>query len=65
MVLDVTDEASVAAAVDVLVQAGGLDVLVNNAGIAGARTDARSWRRSCSPGFAIGELTALRSRAHT
>lgn len=34
--LDVTDDASVAAARDVVAAAGGLDVLVNNAGISGA-----------------------------
>ena len=36
--LDVTDEESVAAAADVVVQHGGLDVLVNNAGIVGPRS---------------------------
>ena len=36
--LDVTDEESVAAAADVVVQQGGLDVLVNNAGIVGPRS---------------------------
>jgi NAD(P)-dependent dehydrogenase (short-subunit alcohol dehydrogenase family) len=37
--LDVTDDASVAAAVDTIRHAGtGLDVLINNAGIAGGRT---------------------------
>lgn len=35
--LDVTDSSSVEAAVDVLAEAGGLDVLINNAGIAGGR----------------------------
>jgi NAD(P)-dependent dehydrogenase (short-subunit alcohol dehydrogenase family) len=35
--LDVNDDASVAAAVRTLTDAGGLDVLVNNAGIAGRR----------------------------
>jgi NAD(P)-dependent dehydrogenase (short-subunit alcohol dehydrogenase family) len=35
--LDVTDDVSVAGAVQVLSDAGGLDVLINNAGIAGAR----------------------------
>jgi NAD(P)-dependent dehydrogenase (short-subunit alcohol dehydrogenase family) len=35
--LDVTDEASVAAAADHVAASGGLDVLVNNAGITGAR----------------------------
>jgi NAD(P)-dependent dehydrogenase (short-subunit alcohol dehydrogenase family) len=35
IVLDVTDDSSVAAAVDTVAAAGGLDVLVNNAGIAG------------------------------
>jgi NAD(P)-dependent dehydrogenase (short-subunit alcohol dehydrogenase family) len=35
--LDVTDEASVAAAADVMGRAGGLDVLINNAGIVGPR----------------------------
>jgi NAD(P)-dependent dehydrogenase (short-subunit alcohol dehydrogenase family) len=35
--LDVTDEASVAAAADVVARAGGLDVLINNAGIVGPR----------------------------
>lgn len=33
--LDVTDDASVAAAVQAVTDAGGLDVLINNAGIAG------------------------------
>jgi NAD(P)-dependent dehydrogenase (short-subunit alcohol dehydrogenase family) len=36
--LDVTDDASIAAAVATIEQAGGLDVLVNNAGISGGRT---------------------------
>jgi NAD(P)-dependent dehydrogenase (short-subunit alcohol dehydrogenase family) len=36
LVLDVTDDASVAAAAAQVAAAGGLDVLVNNAGIAGA-----------------------------
>jgi NAD(P)-dependent dehydrogenase (short-subunit alcohol dehydrogenase family) len=36
--LDVTDDASVAAAARTIAAAGGLDVLVNNAGIVGART---------------------------
>ena len=36
--LDVTDEQSVAAAADVVAQQGGLDVLVNNAGIVGPRS---------------------------
>jgi NAD(P)-dependent dehydrogenase (short-subunit alcohol dehydrogenase family) len=35
--LDVTDDASVTAAVATVADAGGLDVLVNNAGIAGGR----------------------------
>ncbi len=35
--LDVTDDASVAAARDTIAAAGGLDVLVNNAGILGAK----------------------------
>jgi NAD(P)-dependent dehydrogenase (short-subunit alcohol dehydrogenase family) len=35
--LDVTDDASVAGAVELLAAEGGLDVLVNNAGIAGQR----------------------------
>jgi len=38
VVLDVTEEVSVAAAVRTVADAGGLDVLVNNAGIAGPRT---------------------------
>ena len=33
--LDVTDDASVAAAIDTIGAAGGLDVLINNAGVAG------------------------------
>ena len=37
MALDVTDDASVAAAVQTIGAAGGLDVLINNAGISGAR----------------------------
>jgi NAD(P)-dependent dehydrogenase (short-subunit alcohol dehydrogenase family) len=36
--LDVTDDASVAVAADRIAEAGGLDVLVNNAGIAGSFT---------------------------
>jgi NAD(P)-dependent dehydrogenase (short-subunit alcohol dehydrogenase family) len=36
--LDVTDGASVAAAADVVAKQGGLDVLVNNAGIVGPRS---------------------------
>lgn len=36
--LDVTDGASVAAAADVVAEEGGLDVLVNNAGIVGPRS---------------------------
>lgn len=35
--LDVTDDTSVAAAADVLKRAGGLDVLINNAGVGGPR----------------------------
>jgi NAD(P)-dependent dehydrogenase (short-subunit alcohol dehydrogenase family) len=35
--LDVTDEASMAGAADVVAQSGGLDVLINNAGIVGPR----------------------------
>ena len=35
--LDVTDDASVAAAAETIAAAGGLDVLVNNAGILGAK----------------------------
>jgi NAD(P)-dependent dehydrogenase (short-subunit alcohol dehydrogenase family) len=36
--IDVTDDASVAAAVAIVEREGGLDVLVNNAGISGGRT---------------------------
>jgi len=36
--LDVTDDASVAAAADTVRDAGGLDVLVNNAGVAGTQS---------------------------
>jgi NAD(P)-dependent dehydrogenase (short-subunit alcohol dehydrogenase family) len=43
--LDVTDEASIAAAAKLVAAAGGLDVLVNNAGIAGAHRP-------------VGEITA-------
>jgi NAD(P)-dependent dehydrogenase (short-subunit alcohol dehydrogenase family) len=39
--LDVTDDASVRAAVQVLTDAGGLDVLINNAGIMGPRPSVR------------------------
>jgi NAD(P)-dependent dehydrogenase (short-subunit alcohol dehydrogenase family) len=45
LVLDITDDASVAAAADVVAAAGGLDVLVNNAAIAGPTTT-------------VGEVTA-------
>lgn len=38
LALDVTSDESVQAAYDVVAEAGGLDVLVNNAGIGGART---------------------------
>ena len=38
LVLDVTDDSSVAAAVETVAAAGGLDVLVNNAGVAGGFT---------------------------
>ncbi len=38
--LDVTDDASVSAAAETVAEGGGLDVLVNNAGIAGARRPA-------------------------
>jgi NAD(P)-dependent dehydrogenase (short-subunit alcohol dehydrogenase family) len=38
VVLDVRDEESVAGAVEGLTEAGGLDVLINNAGIVGPRT---------------------------
>ena len=37
VVLDVTDDASVSAAAETVARGGGLDVLVNNAGIAGPR----------------------------
>jgi NAD(P)-dependent dehydrogenase (short-subunit alcohol dehydrogenase family) len=40
VVLDVTDDASVSAAAETVANGGGLDVLVNNAGIAGARRPA-------------------------
>jgi NAD(P)-dependent dehydrogenase (short-subunit alcohol dehydrogenase family) len=36
--MDVTDDASVAAATDIVARGGGLDVLVNNAGIVGPRS---------------------------
>jgi NAD(P)-dependent dehydrogenase (short-subunit alcohol dehydrogenase family) len=38
VVLDVTDDASVSVAAETVARGGGLDVLVNNAGIAGATT---------------------------
>jgi NAD(P)-dependent dehydrogenase (short-subunit alcohol dehydrogenase family) len=40
VVLNVTDDASVSAAAETVADGGGLDVLVNNAGIAGARRPA-------------------------
>jgi NAD(P)-dependent dehydrogenase (short-subunit alcohol dehydrogenase family) len=40
VVLDVTDDASVSAAAETVASDGGLDVLINNAGIAGARRPA-------------------------
>ena len=40
VVLDVTDDVSVSAAAETVATGGGLDVLVNNAGIAGARRPA-------------------------
>ena len=36
--IDVTDDASVEAAAELVAEAGGLDVLINNAGISGGRT---------------------------
>lgn len=39
VVLDVTDDASVTAAAEAIAAEGGLDVLVNNAGIEGGRVD--------------------------
>ena len=39
MALDVSDDASVVAAAETIAAAGGLDVLVNNAGISGGRVD--------------------------
>jgi NAD(P)-dependent dehydrogenase (short-subunit alcohol dehydrogenase family) len=45
LLIDITDDASVAAAARTVEDAGGLDVLVNNAAIAG-------------PGTAVGEVTA-------
>lgn len=36
--VDVTDDASVEAAAELVAEAGGLDVLINNAGICGGRT---------------------------
>jgi len=44
--LDVTSESSVRAAVQTLAAAGGLDVLVNNAGIAGSRSPVAETRTS-------------------
>ncbi len=50
VVLDVTDDASVAAAAKAVEAGGGLDVLVNNAGIEGRKADGRV--------FGAAELTA-------
>jgi NAD(P)-dependent dehydrogenase (short-subunit alcohol dehydrogenase family) len=49
--LDVTDEASVVAAADTIAAAGGLDVLVNNAGISGGMVDVN--------GFDAGHLARV------
>jgi NAD(P)-dependent dehydrogenase (short-subunit alcohol dehydrogenase family) len=60
--LDVTDDASVTAAVDTVTRAGtGLDVLVNNAGIGGSGVDAPSTRPAdFLPVFGVNVLGPVR-----
>jgi NAD(P)-dependent dehydrogenase (short-subunit alcohol dehydrogenase family) len=61
LVVDVTDDDSVAAAVETVAAAGGLDVLVNNAGIAGGFTPpAETKATDFLPVFGINVLGPVR-----
>ena len=60
--IDVTDDASVAAAVATVREAGGLDVLVNNAGISGPMTPApETTAADFLPAFGVNLLGPVRT----